>query len=316
MAFAGCFIWASGSLHCLAQPATLKVLVGFPAGGGTDSLARLLSEKLKDSLGINVLVDNRAGAGGQIAAQVLKGSPADGSVLYFSHDHSISILPLVVKQPGYSPNTDFVAVAGVATFANGLALSPGTPAKTFNEYLSWVKEKQQGRSTIGVPAPASIPEFLAKVIADKTKLDIEPAAYRGSAPMMADMLGNQVPAGIAGVNDFMENIKAGKFKMVAVIGEKRQAALPEVPTFGELGMHGFEDLAYFGFFAPSGTPKSVIDRYSEALGKILSLPDVRERMQAMGLTPGHMNSLQFQQHVHNYTQNWARIVKNLGIQAQ
>ncbi len=299
-----------------AQPQTIKILVGFPPGGGTDALARVLADKLKDPLGASVVVENRTGAGGQIAAQALKASPADGSVLFFSHDHTISILPLVVKNPGFAPANDFVAVAGVGTFANGLALSQGTPAKNFNEYVKWVRESGQGRSVVGIPAPASIPEFLVKVIGEKFKFDLQPVPYKGGAPLMADMLGNQVPAGLAGVNDFLENIKAGKFRMVAVIGDKRQAVLPDVPTFAELGMPGFEDLAYYGFFAPAGTPKAVLDRYNEAVAKVMVQPEVIERMQSMGLNPGHMSTQTFGNHVRTYSQNWARIVKNSGFQAQ
>ena len=302
-----------GSAH--ADPQTIKVLVGFPPGGGTDAIARVLAEKLKDQLGANVVVENKAGAGGQLAAQALKASPADGSVLFFSHDHTISILPQVVKNPGYHSATDFVPVVGIATFANGLALSSGTPAKTFQEYIQWVKDKGQGHGNIGIPAPASIPEFLVKVIAKKNKLDIQAAPYRGGAPLMADMLGNQVPAGLAGVNDFLENIRAGKFRMVAVIGDKRQAILPDVPTFAELGMPGFEDLAYYGFFAPAGTPKAIIDRYSEAIAKIIAHPEVKDRLTSMGITVVHMTPQKFASHVNSYTQHWEEIIRTNGFAA-
>jgi len=178
-------LWCQVSL---ADPSTTKLLVGFPPGGGTDAIARVLAEKMKDALGTNVVVENRAGAGGQIAAQALKASPADGSVLFLSHDHTISILPLVVKSPGFAPATDFVPVVGIATFANGLALSGGTPAKSFNEYIQWVRTQGNGKGTVGVPAPASIPEFLVKVIGDKYKLDLQSVPYRGGAPLMANML--------------------------------------------------------------------------------------------------------------------------------
>jgi tripartite-type tricarboxylate transporter receptor subunit TctC len=263
-----------------------------------------------------VVVENKAGAGGQIAAQALKASPADGSMLFFSHDHTISILPLVVKNPGFAPATDFVPVVGIATFANGLALSSGTPAKTFNEYIQWVRTQGNAKGTVGVPAPASIPEFLVKVIGDKYKLDLQSVPYRGGAPLMADMLGNQVPAGLAGVNDFLENHKAGKFRMVAVIGDKRQAAMPEVPTFAELGLSGFEELAYYGLFAPVGTPQAVIDRYSDALAKIIAQPEVKDRLTSMGINVVHMPPRQFANHVRSYTQTWEKIVKSSGFQAQ
>lgn len=308
---------AAGGL-ALAQPAgtPIRLLVGFPAGGGTDVIARTLAEKLKDELGSPVVVENRAGAGGQIAAQALKASPADGHTLFLSHDHSISILPLVVKNPGFDSARDFVPVAGFATFANALAVSGGTPAKSVNEYVAWVKKERGGKDTIGVPAPASIPEFLVKLIGTKYKIDVQAAPYRGSAPMLADMLGNQISAGIGSVPDFIENQKAGKIRVVAVIGDKRQAVLPQVPTFAELGLAGLEDLPYYGIFAPVGTPQPVIDRFGVALAKVLKMPDVRERLTAMGLSVEFMPQGQFAGRVRSYTQTWAQIIKASGFQPQ
>ena len=297
-----------------AADPTIKLMVGFPPGGGTDAIARLLSAKLKDQLGTTVIVENKAGAGGQIAAQALKAAPADGSVLFLSHDHTISILPQVVKAPGFNTAQDFAPVAGFATFVNGLAVSGGTPAKTFNEYVAWVKSR--GKDTVGVPAPASVPEFLVKVIGEKYKLDLQAAPYRGSAPMMADMLGNQIAAGTGSVPDFIENHKAGKLRMVAVIGAKRQALLPDVPTFAELGLAGFEDLPYYGIWAPHGTPKAVIDRYADAVSKVVAMPEVKERLTAMGLTVGYMTPQQLGEREKAYTATWARIIKASGFQAQ
>jgi len=302
--------------HALAEPATIKIMVGFPPGGGTDAIARVLAEKLKDQLGTNVIVENKAGAGGQLAAQALKASPADGTVLFLSHDHTITVIPLTMKNPGFDPAQDFVPVAGFATFVNGLALSGGTPAKSYKEYLAWVRENGKGKGTVGVPAPASVPEFLVKVMGQKNGLDLQAAPYRGSAPMMGDMLGNQIAAGVGSVPDFIENHKAGKIRMVAVIGSKRQAILPEVPTFAELGLSGFEDLPYYGIFAPKGTPKATLDRYSAALAKVIALPDVHERLTAMGLSVGHMNSEQLGQRERAYSESWARIIKASGFQAQ
>ena len=300
----------------LAEPATIKIMVGFPPGGGTDAIARVLAEKLKDQLGANVIVENKAGAGGQLAAQALKAAPADGTVLFLSHDHTITVIPLTMKNPGFDPAQDFVPVAGFATFVNGLALSGGTPAKSYKEYLAWVRENGKGKGTVGVPAPASVPEFLVKVMGQKNGLDLQAAPYRGSAPMMGDMLGNQIAAGVGSVPDFIENHKAGKIRMVAVIGTKRQAILPEVPTFAELGLSGFEDLPYYGIFAPKGTPKATLDRYSAALAKVIALPEVHERLTAMGLSVGHMTSEQLGQRERAYSASWARIIKASGFQAQ
>jgi tripartite-type tricarboxylate transporter receptor subunit TctC len=300
----------------LADTSSIKIMVGFPPGGGTDAIARVLADKLKDQLGRPVVVENKAGAGGQLAAQALKAAPADGSVLFLSHDHTISILPLTLKNPGFEPAQDFVPVAGFATFVNGLALSAGTPAKSYREYLAWVRESGKGKGTVGVPAPASVPEFLVKVIGQKNGLDLQAAPYRGSAPMIADMLGNQIAAGVGSVPDFIENHKAGKIRIVAVIGNQRQAILPDVPTFAELGLSGFEDVPYYGIFAPKGTPKAVLERYSEALAKVIALPEVHERLTAMGLTVGHMSGEQLARREQAYRQSWARIIQASGFQAQ
>ncbi len=304
-------------LQALAQnTGAIRLLVGFPAGAGTDAIARTLSEKLKDELGVPVFVENRAGAGGQIAAQTLKTAAADGHTLLLSHDHTISILPLVVKNPGFNPAIDFVPVAGFASFANVLAVSGGTPAKTFDEYIAWVRNQRDGKDTIGIPAPASIPEFLVKMISDKYQLDVQAAPYRGSAPMTADMLGNQISAGIASVPDFIENHKAGKVRILASIGAKRQALLPQVPTFSELGFANLDDLPYYGIFAPVGTPQPVIDRFGLALAKVLAMPEVRQRLTIMGLTVGYEPQGQFSGRVRTYTQSWERIIRTSGFKAQ
>lgn len=300
----------------LAQGQPIKVLVGFPPGGGTDAIARILGDRLKDQLGVPVVVENKAGAGGQLAAQALKAAAPDGNTLFLTHDHSVSILPLVMKNPGFDPAKDFVAVAGFATFVNALAVSGGTPVKTLPDYAAWVRSQGSGKGAVGIPAPASVPEFLVKVIGQKYSLDLQAAPYRGSAPMMADMLGNQIAAGVASIPDFIENHKAGKIRVVAVMGSARQAVMPEVPTLAELGLAGFEDIPYYGYFAPAGTPKAVIDRFSDALAKVLTQPDVRSQLTAMGLAVGHMPPEQLASRERAYAQTWARVIKSSGFQAQ
>jgi tripartite-type tricarboxylate transporter receptor subunit TctC len=293
----------------------IKLMVGFPPGGGTDAVARILADKLKDELGVPVVVENKPGAGGQLAAQALKTSPADGTVLFLSHDHTISILPLVVKNPGFDPSRDFAPVAGFATFVNAYAVSGGTPAKSFTEYVAWVKT-HGSKGAVGIPAPASTPEFLVKVVGEKYKLDLVSAPYRGSAPMMADMLGNQIAAGVGSVPDFIENHKAGKVRVVAVLGAKRQAALPDVPTFAELGLSGLEDMPYYGIFAPAATPQATINQFGQALSKVLAMSDVHEQLTKMGLTVGFMNAHQLEQRERAYTQVWTKLIKASGFQPQ
>ena len=294
----------------------LRLLVGFPPGGGSDAIARLLAERLKDELQRPVIVDNRPGAGGQLAAQALKAAEPDGTTLLVSHDHTISILPLVVRQPGYEPARDFAPVAGFASFANAVAVSAATPAKTLSEYVAWVRREGGGRGAVGIPAAASVPEFLVGVVARRFGLDLVPVPYRGSAPMMADMLGAQIAAGVGSVPDLIDHHRHRRLRIVAVMGAQREAQLPEVPTLGELGIAGFEDLPYYGLFAPAATPAADVERLSAALARVLEQPALRERLTAMGLTVGHAPPAQLAARERAYTATWSRIIKASGFQPQ
>ena len=299
-----------------AQGRTLRILVGFPPGGGTDAIARLLGEALRAELGATVVVENRAGAGGQLAAQALKAAAPDGNTVFISHDHTISILPLVSKTPGFDPAKDFVPVGGFASFVNAFAVSPGTPAKSLDEYVAWVRGSGGGKGTVGVPAPASTPEFLVKVLGGRYQLDLVPVPYRGSAPMMGDMLGNQIAAGVGSVPDFIENHRAGRLRVLAVLGRARQAALPEVPSFGEMGLTGFDDLPYYGFWAPAGTPAAAVDGFAQALARAANRPEVRERLGQLGLAVDVMSPPQLAAREQAYTRNWAEIIRRSGFQPQ
>jgi tripartite-type tricarboxylate transporter receptor subunit TctC len=311
------FLLALGALPLAqAETKTIRVLVGFPAGGGTDAIARTLAEKLKDELGASVIVENRPGAGGQIAAQALKQAAPDGTTYFISHDHTISIVPQVMKNPGFDPARDFVHVAGFATFVNALAVSGALPPKTFNEYVAWVKAQPGGRSAIGVPAPASVPEFVVKLIGEKYALDLVAAPYRGSAPMLNDLYANQIPAAIASVPELVEPQKSGKLRVVAVLGDKRQPALPDVPTFAELGLAGFEDVPYYAFFAPAGTPKAELDRFANALAKVIAQPEIRDKLTGWGLAVQFMPQAQIAQRERAYTAAWTQLIKKIGYLPQ
>ena len=298
-----------------ADERPIRILVGFPPGGGSDAIARLLADKLKDELKRAVVVENRPGAGGQLAAQLLKAAAPDGTTVFLSHDHTISILPQVVARPGFDPAADFTALGGLATFVNGLAVSPGTPVKSMAEYVAWVKA-QGGKSSIGIPAPASTPEFLVQLIAKRYGLDLVPVPYKGSAPMIGDMLGNQIPAGIASVQDFIEYHRTGRVQMVGVLGARRQAAMPEVPTLNELGFKGLDDLPFYGIWAPKGTPADFINSFTHALDKVVAQPEVRKQLTDLGLTVDYMSPRQLDTRERAYTQVWSRIIRDSGFKPQ
>lgn len=304
--------WATPSI-ARAQGRALRLLVGFPPGGGTDAIARILAEGLGTELDAEVTVDNRPGSGGLLAVQALKSAAADGTTFLLSHDHTVSILPLVMKDPGFDPSRDLSPAVGFARFANAWAVSADTPAKSLDDYAAWVRGQPRARGAVGIPAPASVPEFLVQVVARKHRLNLEATPYRGSAPMMADMIGSRIAAGVASVPDLVENHRAGRLSAVAVLGAARQPALPDVPTFGELGMPGFEELPYYGFFARAGTPEAVIDGFSGAVDRVIAKPYVREQLVAMGLAVEHWPAPRLSERERAYRQAWARIIQASGF---
>lgn len=299
-----------------AEPRPIKLLVGFPAGGGTDAIARTLAEKLRTELSQPVIVENRPGAGGQIAAQALKAADPDGTTYLISHDHTISIVPLVMRNPGFDPARDFMPVAGFATFVNALAVSSTLPGKGFDDWLTWVRAQKGARSSVGVPAPASVPEFLVRLVGEKFALDLAAVPYRGSAPMLGDLYGGQIPAAIASVPELVEPDRAGKLRVVAVLGGQRQAALPSVPTFAELGLSGFEDVPYYGFFAPAGTPPAEAERFAAAVARVIAQPEVRDKLTGWGLAVQFMPGPQLAQRERAYSAAWAQLIRRIGYQPQ
>lgn len=299
-----------------ASDKPIRILVGFPPGGGTDVIARLLQEPLSQRLGRTVIIENKPGAGGQIAAQQLKASIADGTTLFLTHDHTISILPQVVRHAGFDPAQDFEPVGGFASFVNTFAVSGMHPAKTFEEYLQWVRQASSGRSAVGIPAPASTPEFLVKQIAQRYQLDLIAAPYKGSAPMIGDMLGRQIEAGIGSVQDFVNYHKEGKLRVLAVLGGQRQPLLPDVPTFTELGLKGLEDMPYYGIYAPKGVPQAFVQQFAQALAQSVQEPHIREQLQALGLVVDAMTPAQLHQRETAYTGVWKRIIADSGFTPQ
>lgn len=312
LATAGAAGWRSA--WAAARP--IRILVGFPPGGGSDVIARLLQEPLSKRLGVPVIIENKPGAGGQIAAQQLKAAHADGTTLFLTHDHTISILPQVVKHAGFDPAKDFEPMGGFASFVNAFAVPGNHPAKTFQEYLASVRQEGQGRSAVGIPAPASTPEFLVKQLATRYQLDLVAAPYKGSAPMIGDMLGRQIEGGVGSVQDFLNYHKEGKLRVLAVLGGHRQPQLPEVPTFSELGLKGLEDMPYYGIYAPKGVPAAFTQRFSQALAESVREPEIHKQLEALGLVVESMSPRQLHQRETAYTQVWQRIIRDSGFQPQ
>ncbi|MEJ7928561.1 Bug family tripartite tricarboxylate transporter substrate binding protein [Ramlibacter sp. AN1015] len=291
-----------------------RILVGFPAGGTIDVVARLLADEMKEDLGAPVVIDSRPGAGGQIAAQQLLQAPPDGRTLLLSPDHTMVMLPLTVKAPGFKPQTDFAPVGQVARYPGGLAVSTRVEARSMDEFFAWARNNPD-RANVGIPAPGSIPQFMVHLLGQQTRAPLVAVPYRGSAPLVQDLMAGQITAGTTALGDFLEPQAAGKLRVIGVLGERRSPALPQVPTFAEQG-YKIDWEYWLGMFAPAGTPAAEVARINAALAKALAKPQVRQRMQAIEFHPAHGSPEALGRLVRAGTEFWTPVVRSSGFVPQ
>lgn len=313
----GCAIFAASVVLAPSAAAQeykgpIRVLVGFAAGGSIDITARIFADKMKDSLGQPVVVENRPGAGGQIAAQALKAAAPDGGTVMLSMDHTKVIIPLTFKNPGYEPAKDFAPMGQVARYIMGLAVHPSTNAGTVKDYVAWAKANPK-QANVGIPAAGSVPHFAGYLVARGGGIDLNSVPYKGAAPLAQDLIAGQIPAGIASIADFIEFHRAGKMKVVAVMGSKRTTFLPEVPTFDELGYKGLDGDYWIGFFAPAGTPRAFIERFNKAAVAVAAQADVRERLQKITLEAAPSTPEELGKKLAAGSAHWAPIIQASGF---
>lgn len=319
-------LWfAKVALCCLAasmMPATakdytgtVKILVGWPAGGATDNLTRAIAERLRVELGQPIVVENKGGAGGLIAAQSLKISPADGSTVMLALDHTLVIVPLVNKSPGIDVLSDFTMLAGVSTYQNVLAVSASTQAQDLKSFGRWMQANPTN-ANIGVPAPASVPELTAISVGKSLGVKAVPVPYRGSAPLIADLLAGHVPAGISSLSEYIEHHRAGKFRILAASGTTRPAIAQDIPTFKELGLEQLEVNPWTAFVGPKGMPPEFAERFSSAVARALTYPELKERMLKMGNVATYAPAADLRNWIVTGTRHWGALVTESGIKIQ
>lgn len=295
----------------LAQDKVLHIFVGFAPGGTTDVLARLVADKLKDSLGQTVIVENRPGAAGRIAAEAVKNSPADGSVLLLAPTGTVVVSPHAYKTNPFDTLKDFAPVSLAANTHLALAVAISVPAKNAKEYIIWVKANKD-KAFYATSGAGTLPHFLGLLLAKEAGVELTHVAYKGTSAYMNDLISGQVPAAFDAMGDLSEQHKAGKLRILASSGSARSAAMPEIPTLREEGFN-VEGSAWFGVFAPAGTPKATVDRISAAIAKAVQSPDVASKLMALNMEPVGSTPEEFAKVVNADWNKWGAIVKASGF---
>jgi tripartite-type tricarboxylate transporter receptor subunit TctC len=292
----------------------IKWLVGFPAGGGTDFLARTVGHQLSQQLGQPVVIENRPGAASSIAAEAAARAPADGYTLLTADNAVLIFNPVVYKKIPYDPVKDFAPIGLMARFPLILAVHPGSGINNIQEWMAAMK-KEPGRHSYASPGVGTPHHMAMELIKQRLGLFIVHVPYRGAAPAVQDVAGGQVPMMIVESAGGLPMIKAGKLKPIAVVSARRMPVLPDVPTFAELGYKDLEVYAWQGVVVPKATPKAVADRLSVELQKAVASPDVKRKLTEFGMEVNPSDATLMATYMGLETALWHPLVKQRGIRA-
>ena len=292
----------------------VHILVGFAAGGTADLIARVVAEKLKDTVGQPVIVENRPGAAGRIAADAVKSASPDGATIMVMPIGPMAVVPHTLKSISYDTLKDFTPIGLGATFQFALAVGPQSGARSWSEFVGWVKANP-AKASYATSAAGSLPHFIGVLLSREIGVDMVHIGYKGSAAYVNDLIGGQVPAAVDAVADLTELHRAGRIRILATSGEARSNALPDVPTFAELGLKNVVATGWFGFFAPANTPRSIVDTLNRGINKALASPDVVERLAKIGMDPATSTPEEFARIVASDYAKWGPIVKASGFTA-
>jgi tripartite-type tricarboxylate transporter receptor subunit TctC len=298
----------------LAQDRTIKILVGFPPGGSVDVIARLLADKLRTSLGQNVIVDNKPGAGGRVALGELKRAAPDGQTLALSPSGALVIQPWLFQNLGYDPVKDFSAVSRVSVFDFAVTAGPGAPPGDLKAVLAWMKANTD-KANYATSGAGTVPHFAGVLLSQAAGVPMTHVAYRGGAPAVADLIGGQVPLMVDTAFETLEHHRAGKVRIIAVTGEQRTKALPDVPTLKELGINIAAD-AFFGLYGPAGMPAELIARIDRAVADALRAPDVQEKINSFGQVTSHAGATELAATQAAHYRRWEAPIKASGFKAE
>jgi tripartite-type tricarboxylate transporter receptor subunit TctC len=303
---------------CAQQPypaKPIRVVVPYAPGGATDIMARVVTQRLGEILGQQLVVDNRPGANTGIGAEIVAKAPADGYTLMFTNDATFVLNPALFAKLSYDMARDFLPVATVAYLNLGLVVSADLPARNYQELVAWTKSKS-GTISYGSYGVGSQAHLMGEMYKKATGTDMVHVPYKGSALAVADVIGGQVVFTFPAIPTVQGFIKAGKVKVLAISGAKRSPLLPDVPTFAEVGAKDLDIGAWYGFFAPAGTPREVVAKLNAAVATMLGNAEFVERqLSTQGMVPMNNTPEQVQALMKSEAERMGRIVKLSGARA-
>jgi tripartite-type tricarboxylate transporter receptor subunit TctC len=294
---------------------TITIVVPYPPGGGVDAMARVIAAKLSVAFHQQVVVDNRGGGGGTIGTRVVARAAPDGYTLLLGHTGTISINPSLYAQPGYDPRKDFAPVGLVASMPVALLAHPSFPAKSIKDFIELAK-KQPGKLNVGTSAVGTGGYMCAEYFKSLAGIDVALITYKGTAPVMNDLLGGHVPVAFGVLPPALGNLAAGNLRAIAVTSKKRTSLLPDVPTFDESGLPGFEAVLHYGLLAPAGTPQEIVEKLNGELRKLVESDDVKEKIHAEGGDPLTSTAAEYAADIDQEEKKWSTLVHKLNLKVE
>jgi tripartite-type tricarboxylate transporter receptor subunit TctC len=290
----------------------IRFLVGFAAGGGTDIMARAVAQKLTEALGQQVVVENRAGANGNIAGEAVARAPADGyTILMISVSHSVNVS--LYRKLSYDPLKDFAAIIAVGAVPLVLNVHPSLPVKSVKELMALAKSRP-GELTFSSGGSGSPEHVSGELFKQLTGIRITHIPYKGAGASLVDLIAGQISMGFNTMPSVINYIKGGRLRPLANTDRKRSVVLPAVPTMIEAGVPGFEVTSWYGVIAPAGTPKDIVARLNAEIAKILDMQDIKERLASLGAQPMGGSPEQFDAHIRAEAVKFTQVVKAANLQ--
>jgi tripartite-type tricarboxylate transporter receptor subunit TctC len=289
----------------------VRLLVGFAPGGATDTTARLIGGKLSESLGQQVVVDNRPGAAGNLAAGIVADATPDGHTLLMGTIAALAINPTLYGKLSFDPVRDFAPITRAVNSTNVLVVHPSVPTGNVRELIELAKTRPGGIA-YGSAGVGGAGYLAGELFCAAARIKLSHVPYKGAGPMMADLLAGQIQAAFATATSAIPHIKSGRIKPLGVTTAQRAGMLPEVPTIAEQGLKGFDANNWYGLLAPARTPRAIVDRLHAEVIKVLAMPDVREALVAKGLDPAPTSPEEFGAYIRSEIAKWARVVRAAG----